>query len=203
MTSVLRAMSLLHHGARIVCEAALVSCIGACVLASGFATFGCGGAQDSHIGVAAPPRPAVDEWPLPGHAPPDVSTVRTVVSSADGAQVRVRAYLVAVTLPCPACNTGTRKVLREDAIGRTGRPEGPMAPGCSACPPPAVTINDEAPKASASPASPPLRATGAAEGLQARHVGRLFLFTGTFHANGAQGPELEVTDVRTLDAHGP
>ncbi|NVL67919.1 hypothetical protein, partial [Escherichia coli] len=70
---------------------------------------------------------------------------------------------------------------------------------CTACPPPAVTINDEPPKASASPSSPPLRATGAAEGLQARHVGHLFLFTGTLHANGAQGPELEVTDVRALD----
>jgi hypothetical protein len=173
----------------------------ACV-ASVFVLVGCGGAQDSQIGVAAPPRPVVDEWPLPApaQAPPDVSTVRTVVSSADGAQVHVRAYLVATTLPCPACNTGTRKVLREDAIGRTGRPEGPMAPGCSACPPPAVTISDEAPKASASPSSPPLRATGAAEGLQARHVGHMFLFTGTFRANGAQGPELEVTDVRAIDA---
>jgi hypothetical protein len=27
----------------------------------------------------------------------------------------------------------------------------------------------------------------------------MFLLTGVFHANGAQGPELEVTDVRALD----
>ena len=36
--------------------------------------------------------------------------------------------------------------------------------------------------------------------VEGRHVGHVFLLTGTFHANGAAGPELEVTDVRALEA---
>jgi hypothetical protein len=57
------------------------------------------------------------------------------------------------------------------------------------------------PTAAGSSTNPPLRAVGVAGGLQRRHVGKVFLLTGVFHANGAQGPELDVTDVRALDTH--
>lgn len=161
----------------------------------------CGGSQDTMIAVAPPPQ--AEEWPPSVPSAPDAATVKTVLSSVDGAQVRVRAYLVAVTLPCPACNTSLgarRSSPHEDAIGRARPPPPSRGPGCEPCPTPAATFSDEAPKASAGSESPPLRAVGAAEALQARHVGHLFLLTGTFHATGPMGPELEVTDVRAIDA---
>ena len=40
--------------------------VAALLLASAVVLAGCGAPQDSRIGVAAPPRPVVDEWPLPG-----------------------------------------------------------------------------------------------------------------------------------------
>ncbi|MDB4935740.1 MAG: hypothetical protein JWP87_2712 [Labilithrix sp.] len=168
------------------------------------AAAGCGGAPNMEIGVAASPPPREsDEWPPLSQSPPDASTVKAVLGSADGAQVRVRAYLVAVTLPCPACNVDARSTPREELPGRTARPRGPTPPGCSPCPEPAATISDDMPTASptagASVTTPPLRAVAVAGGLQPRHVGHVFLLTGIFHANGAQGPELEVTDVRALD----
>jgi hypothetical protein len=168
------------------------------------APLGCGGAQTPEIGVAATPPPREsDEWPPLSTSPADAATVKTVLGSADGARVRVRAYLVAVTLPCPACNVDGRTTSREDLPGHTARPRGPLPPGCLPCPDPAATISDDVPTASPTAASsstnPPLRATAAALGLQPRHVGHMFLLTGVFHANGAQGPELEVTDVRALD----
>lgn len=73
-------------------------------------------------------------------------------------------------------------------------------PGCLPCPAPAATFSDDASSDPGS-AAPRIRATGAAEGLQPRHVGKSFLLTGTFHAGaavGGTGPELEVTDVRAL-----
>ena len=162
-------------------------------------SLGCGGAQDMTIGVAAAPRPSSDEWPPPSPLPPDAVTVTNVLASSDGSQVRVRAYLVAVTVPCPVCNVGGRSMPREEVTGRTSRLRGPAPPGCLPCPDPAATISDDGPPASGSPSSAPLRAVAVAGGLQPRHVGHMFVLTGVFHANGANGPELEVTDVRALD----
>jgi len=162
----------------------------------------CGGSDRSEI--ATPAAAPVEEWPPLATSPADAATVKTVLGSADGAQVRVRAYLVAVTLPCPVCNTSLgqgRSSARpnEGAIGRARAPDTTPGPGCAPCPPPAATFSDEAPRASAAPSSGPLRAVGAAQGLQPRHVGHLYLLTGTFHTNGPQGAELEVTDIRALD----
>ena len=165
------------------------------------AAFACGQAHDTMIGARAASS-ASDDWPPVAKSPADAATVKTVLASADGAQVHVRAYLIAVTLPCPACNTNLgqrRSVIRQEGIGRARPPPPTPGPGCAPCPPPAATFSDEAPTASAGPAAAPLRAVGAAEGLQPRHMGHLFLLTGTFHPNGDSGPELEVTDVRALE----
>ena len=162
---------------------------------------GCGAGKDMDVVIV--PSQASNEWPAPAIAPPDASTVRNAVASADGAQVRVRAYLVAVNLPCPACNNGlgARKTAppREENIGRARPREATVGPGCSQCPAQAATFSDEGPKAAASGDAPTLRAVGVAEGLQPRHVGHAFLLTGTFHAKGENGPELDVTDVRALE----
>jgi hypothetical protein len=132
--------------------------------------------------------------------PADAIDVRSTLACAEGAQIRVRAHLVAVTLPCPACAAGERTgAAPAPIIGKSRRPRPPDMPGCLPCPSPAATFSDEPPTASVT-ASAPLRAVGAAEGLQPRHVGKLFLLTGTFHAQGALGPELDVTDVHALDA---
>jgi hypothetical protein len=160
----------------------------------------CGG-QDMQIGVAASPPPSQnDEWPqLVANSPPDAVGVTSALECADGARVRVRAYLVAIAAPCPACNVGARSK-REDLPGRTSKPTAINPTGCLPCPDPVATISDEVPTASGGPKSPPLRAVGVASGLQPRHVGHLFLLTGTFHARLENGPELDVTDVRALDA---
>jgi hypothetical protein len=172
----------------------------AALAAIGVASVACGGAaEESTIGKAKAPvlsAKSGDEWPMRASSPPpDVLSVKAVLGSIDGtplhdgAQIHVRAYLVAVTVPCPACNV-SRKTTRTDPRG--------TPPGCAPCPPPAVTFADEPPGSSAASRGAPLRAVGSAEGLQARHVGQLFLLTGTFHAHGDLGPELDVTDVRTL-----
>ena len=179
---------------------------GACLASVAFVALtlsACGGDSRSQIAMPAA-APPVEEWPPRSTSPADAATVKTVLGSADGAQVRVRAYLVAVTLPCPACNTSLgqgRSAPRpnEGAIGRARAPATTPGPGCAPCPPPAATFSDEAPKASAAPSSGPLRAVGAAEGLQARHVGHVYVLTGTFHVNGPQGAELDVTDIRAVD----
>ena len=161
-------------------------------------TFGCGG-QDMQIGVAASPPPSQnDEWPQRAIAPPDAITVKSTLEAVDGAQVRVRAYLVAIASPCPACNTGERGK-HQDVPGRTTKPTAMNPTGCLPCPDPVATINDELPTASGGPTSPPLRAVAVAGGLQQRHVGHPFLFTGIFHPRAENGPELEVTDIRALD----
>lgn len=153
------------------------------------------------IGVAASPPPSQDdEWPQPAQSPPDAISVKSALEGTDGAQVRVRAYLVAVDAPCPACNVGARSK-HQDLPGRTTRPTAINPTGCLPCPDPVATISDEVPTASGGPKSPPLRAGAAASGLQPRHVGHLFLLTGIFHSNTENGPELEVTDVRALAEH--
>lgn len=169
---------------------------------------GCGGPTAPPIEVGVTPRRSVGElgdWPpvaTDATAVADAVTVDTALRSVEGAQVRVRAYLVARTPPCAACNvTGqSERTLPRgpDRIGRTQRTNAPDLPGCNQCPPAAVTLSDQPPTASPAPASSPLRAVGVAEGLQARHVGQLFLLTGTFHPRAEQGPELDVTDVRAL-----
>ncbi len=148
---------------------------------------------------------ALGDWPPVAHdatAVADAVTVDTALRSVDGAQVRVRGYLVARTPPCAACNvTGQSdkpQPAAPDRIGHTARPNGPDMPGCNQCPPAAVTFSDQPPTASPSPSAPPLRAVGVAEGLQARHLGHVFVLTGTFHPRGEQGPELDVTDVRAI-----
>jgi hypothetical protein len=165
------------------------------------ASAGCGGpAADTSIGRAKAPVLSArsgDEWPMRASSvPADAVDAKGALASLDGAQLHVRAYLVAVTLPCPACNV-SRATTRSDPRG--------TPPGCAPCPPPAVTFADappagaSAPSRRASDAPPPLRAIGGAEGLQARHVGQRFLLTGTFRASGEGGPALDVTDVRALD----
>jgi hypothetical protein len=165
------------------------------------ASVGCGAAaEDTSIGRAKPPVLSArsgDEWPMRASSvPADTVDAKGALASLDGAELHVRAYLVAVTLPCPACNV-SRATTRSDPRG--------TPPGCAPCPPPAVTFADAPPARASSPsqrpadAPPPLRASGGAEGLQARHVGQRFLLTGTFHATGEGAPVLEVTDVRALD----
>lgn len=161
------------------------------------ASLGCGGGAPSAVSPAAP---STDAWPPLAALPHDAIGATAALASADGEQVRVRAYLVAVTLPCPACSVGERTGAAPDPrVGKSRRPPSPSMPGCLPCPNPAATFSDEGPAASAT-SSAPLRAVGAAEGLQPRHVGKVFLLTGTFHAKGPMGPELDVTDVQALDA---
>jgi len=167
--------------------------------------FGCGGAVRQDMEIGATPRKSVGalgEWPPDATDATDAVTVDTALRSVEGAQIRVRAYLVARTPPCTACNvTGqSERTLPRgpDRIGRTQRTNAPDLPGCNQCPPAAVTFSDQQPTASPGPGSSPLCSVGVAEGLQARHVGHMFLITGTFHPRAAQGPELDVTDVRAL-----
>ena len=159
---------------------------------------------DSSVGETSRPAVKVADWPpvAPSPGEPGV-TVQAALGCAEGAQVRVRGYLVALSPACPRCNVvGQRggSAREEDRIGKTARPGGPqLLPGCAPCPPAAATFSDEAPTASPTARSAPLRAVGAAEGLQARHVGHVFLLTGTFHARTEQGPELDVTEVRAVE----
>jgi hypothetical protein len=180
--------------ARVARSVALAAIVGA--------SAGCGGpAEEASIGRAKAPVLSArsgDEWPVRATSvPADTVDAKGALASPDGAQLHVRAYLVAVTLPCPACNV-SRATTRSDPRG--------TPPGCAPCPPPAVTFADAPPLSRASdPArhasdgAAPLRAIGGAEGLQARHVGQRFLLTGTYHASGEGGPALDVTDVRALD----
>jgi hypothetical protein len=158
--------------------------------------------RDWSIGATDRPAVKVADWPPVVTSPVEAVTVNDALRSADGAQIQVRGYLIAITLPCPACNVGADRgelTKVEDRIGKTARPRGPDMPGCQPCPAAAATFSDAVPTASPSPDSAPLRAVGAAEGLQARHVGHMFLLTGTFRAKGAASSELDVSDVRAID----
>jgi hypothetical protein len=167
----------------------------------------CGGApaKDWQIGETQRPAVKVADWPPVVTTPGETVTVDAALRSAEGAQLRVRGYLVALAAPCPACNAGAdhgqAPKKDEGTTGHTARPRGPDLPGCAPCPPAAVTFSDEVPTASPSPSSSPLRAVGGAEGLQARHVAHMFVLTGTFHPRGAQGPELDVSDVKAIEGH--
>jgi hypothetical protein len=169
--------------------------IAAAALALLTSTSACGGARPS-----APVADAPDGWPAVAAASLDAATVEDVMGSPDGTEVRVRAFLAAVKLPCPLCNVGTNRPAREEVAGHTSRPRGPAAPGCLPCPDPAATLSDDSPSAPGFQGStrPRLRAVGAAGGLQPRHVGRSFLFVGVLHKTAEGGPELDVTDVRAL-----
>lgn len=173
---------------------------GACVaLAFALCALGCGGAAPQPLaGMSGVSAAASPDWPAVAELPPDAIDVSAALASEEGAQIRVRAKLVAVTLPCPACNAGER---RETApapkVGASPRPTPRTMPGCLPCPSPAATFRDDTTSAAATP-SAPLRAVGVAEGLQGRHVGSEFVITGTFHASGPGGPELDVSDVRAL-----
>jgi len=178
---------------------------GARALGLSLVLLGCGGAPSKDMEVGVTPRKSVGalgDWPPAAADAADAVTVDTALRAVEGAQVRVRGYLVARTPPCAACNVSGQADKPQppapDRIGRTARPSGPDLPGCNQCPPAAVTFSDLPPTASPSPSSSPLRAVGVAEGLQARHLGHVFVLTGTFHPRGAQGPELDVTDVRAL-----
>lgn len=165
------------------------------VLAALACASACGGARPS-----APAADAPHTWPAAAALPLDAATVEDALGSPDGTEVRVRAFLAAVKLPCPLCNVGTNRPPREEITGRTARPRGPAAPGCLPCPDPAATLSDDAPSAPGFERStrPRLRAVGVALALQPRHVGRAFVFVGVLHKSGDAGPELEVTDVRAL-----
>ncbi|HSO31776.1 MAG TPA: hypothetical protein VLT33_04655 [Labilithrix sp.] len=174
------------------------------------ALLACGGAAAQDLEVGVTPRKgvaAIGDWPpVVAAAEGEALTVETALRSVEGAPIRVRAYLIARTPPCAACNvTGQSEATvkrPEDRIGKTARSRGPEMPGCNQCPPAAATFGDQpATAASPSPASPSLRAVGAAEGLQARHLGHLFLLTGTLRPRGEQGPELDVTDVKAVEGH--
>lgn len=174
---------------------------------------GCGGSSQSellHTPVGESQSPselaARAEWPAPAQAPDDAMDVEAVVACAEGTPVRVRAYLVAVTVPCPACNVGERTgTAPERMIGKSSRPRSLGMPGCLPCPNPAATFRSAAEPSRGTVGARdesglPLRAVGVAEGLQSRHVGKRFLLTGTWHATGATGPELDVTDIRALNS---
>ncbi len=158
----------------------------------------CGGGNSQ---IAANGAVAEDEWPAPSTAPADAASVKTALACADGANVRVRAYLVAVTTPCAPCSAGeNRSATPDPRIGRSPPVRRRDMPGCLPCPKAAATFSDELPtaKAAMGPDHAPLRAVGVAEALQARHVGKSFLLTGTFRTKGESGPELDVTDIRAL-----
>lgn len=174
---------------------------GACIAAALVVSSACASCGGSGSQIAAPGATNEDEWPAPSTAPADAATVKTVLASADGAQVRVRAYLVAVTVPCPPCSAGEKRGATPDPrIGKSPAVRRRDMPGCLPCPKAAATFSDELPTAKGSPGPEhaPLRAVGVAEALQARHVGKAFLLSGTFHAKGDEGPELEVMDIRAL-----
>ena len=178
------------------------------VLIAACASLACRGsppALDSAVG--ATPRPAVKvaDWPPLATSPAEPAvTIEAALGSAEGAQIRMRGYLVALSPACPRCNVvgpGLRAASREqDRIGRTARPGGEsFLPGCAPCPPAAATFSDEALGGSQSTVSSKLRAVGAAEGLQPRHLGHVFVLSGTFHARADQGAELDVNDVRAIE----
>lgn len=153
--------------------------------------------------VGSTPHKAVaidDVWPpVAAEDPTDAMTADAALRALDGATIKVRAQLVALAPPCAQCNVSTERgesTAEDDRIGRTNRDRGPThpgpnLPGCVPCPGAAVTFADV-------PGAPPLRVTGTAEALQKRHVGHVFVLTGTFHARGESGPELETTDVRAI-----
>ena len=162
---------------------------------------GCGASQESTVGVAKRAPSSSDDWPALSPWPSDAATVDQVVAAADGTQVQLRAYLAAVKLPCPACNVMPLQAPREGVTGRTGHPSGVAPPGCLPCPAAAATLIDENPRSPETSKTPraKLRAVGLAAALQERHIGHAFFFIGVFHANGPDGPELDVTEVRALD----
>jgi hypothetical protein len=176
----------------------------ACALFLSLGLPSCGGSKDAAVGESSvPPSRQSDEWPARATAPPDAASVKTVLDSADSVPVKMRGYLVAINVPCPVCNTelGSPRSgkAHDTGIGRSRKTETPAGPGCVPCPTPAATFSDDPPKKAASPDSAPIRAVGAALGLQPRHIGHVFLLTGTLHTNGAAGPEIDVSDVQILD----
>jgi hypothetical protein len=178
----------LRRGASPLCalRAALALALGACA-------------------VTPSPEPTVagrvEPWPLAAEASLDAVDVATALASSDGAPLRVRATLLAVSAPCPACAVGERTGPRpEPPVGSSLRPHTRAMPGCLPCPSPSPTFGDGA-------ASPTLRAVGVAEGLQRRHVGREFLLVGTLRARArrdegsdAPPPVLDVVEVRAIEA---
>ena len=130
------------------------------------------------------------------------STVKSALESADGAQVRVRAYLVAVDAPCPACNVGaparstkTCSVERRRATARS------TPTGCLPCPDPAATISDEVPTASARAEEPDApRGRGGGRAAASSRRPPLPAHRRVPRHGRESGPELEVTDVRAIDA---
>lgn len=153
---------------------------------------------------STPRKPvAIDDvWPAAAtDDASDAMTVDAALRALDGATIKVRAQLVALAPPCADCNRSPdigENTVEDDRVGHTTRDRGPThtgpnLPGCVPCPGAAVTFAD-------APGAPPIRASGSAEGLQKRHVGKVFVLTGTFHARGEGGPEIEVTDVRALGA---
>ena len=144
-----------------------------------------------------------DVWPpLATEDSTDAMTADAALRALDGATIKVRAQLVAIATPCPKCNVSPdlgEGTAEGASVGRTSRERGPVKPGpnlpgCVRCPGAAVTFAD-------GPGAPPLRATGSAEALQRRHIGQVFVITGTFHARGESGPELETTDVHAIAGH--
>jgi len=143
---------------------------------------GCG-AGGSDVSVQSPNGPApLEEWPSPSTIPADAIRVKELLASPDGSQVRVKAYLVASAPPCAPCVAP------------------PPPATCAPCPTPAATFSDDVPGSAIRPASATLRAVGLAGNLATRHVGRLFLLSGTFRIAGGQAPELQVSDIRALPA---
>ncbi len=156
---------------------------------------GCGAREP--LMPAGPQTEASEGWPEVAAPPADTLDVAAALASPDGSQVVVRAVLVAVTVPCPACRASERTGARaEPQAGKSARRRESSVPGCLPCPSPAATFRD----AAEVPASgSPLRAVGVAEGLQPRHTGKIFLLTGVIHAGGSFGPEIDVTDVRAVE----
>lgn len=146
------------------------------------------------VGVTPRPPVKVEEWPPMTHSTAGTLSLREVLSSPDGAEVRAHAVLKALTPPCSQCNIhGPRaaSITPQERVGRTARPRGEGTPGCPPCPPAAAFFTDDTEATT-------LRAVGSAEGLQSRHIGQVFVLRGTFHTSAEHGPSLDVSEVQIV-----
>ena len=174
---------------------------------AGWAALACSRAELRGAGpgtIGETPRPAVTvaEWPPVATSPADAvdreGRARLRGRRADPrARVSRRDHAAVSGVQHRADSAGEpTKEARSGRADRRGRalPTAGAARRARRPRPPSATRFPDLRAASA-----PLRA-GGAEGLQARHVGHMFLLTAR-STRGPAGPELDVSDVRALEGH--